>query len=189
MREQQTPLSERDDEASQVIEQQRLAALDMQTIHYITGENAEFTPTEGGFVRMKFRDKECDRIAVHRCFPFTEPDSFLSIRDQEGNELGILRHIQDVPEQTQQLLRSQMALRYFLPKIQKVNHLKEEYGYSYWDVVTDKGACRFTASSHNAVARLSDTRLIIQDIHGNRYEIEDIYQLTPKEIKKIDLFI
>ena len=56
-------------------------------------------------------------------------------------------------------------------------------------MVTDKGACRFTASSHNAVAKLSETRLIIQDIHGNRYEIEDVYKLTPKEIKKIDLYI
>lgn len=187
MREQQKPAAH--DEAAQVIEQQRLAALDMQSIHYITGENAVFSATEGGFVRMKFREKECERIAVHRCFPFTDPDRFLSIRDQDGNELGIIRALSDLPEETQELLRRQMALRYFLPKILKVHSVKEEYGYSYWDVITDKGACRFTASSHNAVAKLSETRLIIQDIHGNRYEIEDVYKLTPKEIKKIDLYI
>ncbi len=177
------------DEASQVIEQQRLAALDMQSIHYIDKDNAKFSLTEGGFVRMEFRGKTCERIAVHRCFPFTQPDDFLSIRDEEGNELGIIHHLSDLSKEDQELLTRQMALRYFLPKIQKVNSVKDEYGYSYWDVVTDKGACRFTCSNHNAVAKLSETRLVIEDIHGNRYEIEDIYKLTPKEIKKIDLYI
>ena len=43
--------------------------------------------------------------------------------------------------------------------------------------------------SGNAVVSLSDSRLMITDIDGNRYEIPDFYQLSVLERKKLDLFI
>ena len=41
----------------------------------------------------------------------------------------------------------------------------------------------------NAVIHLSDSRLLVTDIDGNRYEIPDFYQLSVVERKKLDLFI
>jgi hypothetical protein len=41
------------------------------------------------------------------------------------------------------MLREQLELRYFNPKITRIKHVREEYGYAYWDVGTDRGDCRF----------------------------------------------
>jgi len=178
------------EEGAETIEKQQKAAERMLNIRYIDRDNAVFTATGGGFVRMEMGEETCERIAVHRCFPFTQPEQFLSIRDEEQNELGLVRSLSDLSEEAAALLREQMDLRYFLPQIIKVNSIKDEYGYSYWDVVTDKGGCRFTCrTGGNTVAKPSENRLMVTDINGNRFELADITKLTPKEMKMIDLYI
>ncbi|MDF2567651.1 MAG: hypothetical protein K0R90_1107 [Oscillospiraceae bacterium] len=177
------------DEAAELIEVQKKSAEEMLQIKYITKQNAEFLATSGGFVCMKFGEKECKRIALHRCFPFSCPENFISVRDEQGNEIGIIRSLDDLDKKTAELLISQMEMRYFLPQIQAISSIKDEYGYSYWEVSTDKGECRFTCNSNGSVIRLSETRVIITDISGNRYEIADIYKLLPKELKKLDMYI
>ena len=85
-------------------------------------------------------------------------------------------------------IKKQLELRYFTPKITGINKVKEEYGYSYWDVATDRGPCRFTADQ-NGVVKLSQTRLIINDVDGNRFELPDVTALSSKELRMIDLYI
>ena len=68
--------------------------------------------------------------------------------------------------------------------------LKEEYGYTYWSVLTDKGKVKFTSASGSAGAVIQDgNRVIIKDSDENRFEIEDITALSSKEMKKLDLYL
>ena len=41
----------------------------------------------------------------------------------------------------------------------------------------------------DSVVSLSDARILITDIDGNRYEITDFYKLSAAEKKKLDIFI
>ena len=41
----------------------------------------------------------------------------------------------------------------------------------------------------NAVVRLSDCRLLITDLDENRFEIRDVFALSQKEQRKLDLFL
>ena len=36
---------------------------------------------------------------------------------------------------------------------------------------------------------IGPNRYLVNDLDGNRFEIPDLYKLTPREIKKLDLFI
>ncbi len=158
----------------------------------LTGENAQFSRTEGGFVALKYGEKEYDRVGVYLTFPLTNPEEFISIReaDEKAREIGIIEKLSQIPKEQQEMLREQIKLRYFMPVITKVLDVKDEYGYAYWNVVTSFGACRFTTQmSGDAVIHLSDSRLLVTDIDGNRYEIPDFYQLNVMERKKLDLFI
>ena len=77
-----------------------------------------------------------------------------------------------------------MALLYIL------NSIKDEYGFAYFDVLTDHGRCKFAIHmGRGSVVNLSDTRLMITDLDKNRFEIPDIGTLTPIELKKLDLFL
>ena len=174
-------------------------------MHFLTGENARFRRTEGGFVALTVKEageekhseteagtREYDRVGVYLTFPLTNPEEFISIReaDEKAKEIGIIEKLSQLEKDQQEMLREQIKLRYFSPVITKVLDVKDEYGYAYWNVVTTFGACRFTTQmSGDAVIHLSDSRLLVTDIDGNRYEIPDFYQLGVMERKKLDLFI
>lgn len=158
----------------------------------LTAENAVFARTEGGFLSLKFQEKEYKRVGVYLTFPLTNPEEFISIReaDEKAKEIGMVESISVLPADQQEMLREQIRLRYFMPVIKKVMDVKEEYGYAYWHVETGFGVCRFTTHmSNDAVVTLGESRLIVTDIDGNRYEIPDFYALSVQEKKKLDLFI
>ena len=88
------------------------------------------------------------------------------------------------------MLEQQLNLHYFTPVIQKIMDIKDEYGYAYLHVMTDRGECGFTINmGGNAVVRLTDSRLLITDLDENRFEIPDVFRLTQKEQRKLDLFL
>lgn len=158
----------------------------------LTSENAMFSRTEGGFLALKFGDKEYERVGVYLTFPLTNPDEFISIReaDEKAKEISIIRSIKDLHKDEQEMICEQVRLRYFMPIIRKVLDVKDEYGYAYWHVTTDFGSCRFTTHmGGDAVVNLGEARYQVTDIDGNRYEIPDLYSLTVMERKKLDLFI
>ena len=161
-------------------------------MRFLTGENAVFSRTQGGFISLKTPEKEYARVGVYLTFPLTNPDEFISIReaDEKAKEIGMIEKLSALSKDQQDMLREQIKLRYFMPIITKVLDVKDEYGYAYWNVTTTFGSCRLTTQmSGNAVIHLSDSRLLVTDIDGNRYEIPDFYQLSVMERKKLDLFI
>ncbi len=161
-------------------------------MRFLSSDNAVFSRTPGGFISLKTKDREYARVGVYLTFPLTNPEEFISIReaDEKAKEIGMVEKLSQLPADQQEMLREQIKLRYFMPVITKVLDVKDEYGYAYWNVVTTFGACRFTTQmSGNAVIHLSDSRLLVTDIDGNRYEIPDFYQLGVMERKKLDLFI
>ena len=175
-----------------ILEQEKKAVAEIIAIKPITRDNAIFQRTEGGFVSLDYGERQYPRVAVHRCFPFSDPSRYISIRepDNDGREIGLILDLKDLSEETQSILEEQMALRYFTPHILQIRDIKEEYGYSYWEVVTDKGACRFTVRmGAGSVYPIGPNRYLVNDLDGNRFEIPDLYRLTPREIKKLDLFI
>ncbi len=164
----------------------------MLRIRYINNENADFTRTGTGFLSLKIEDEFYPRVQVVRMFPFMHRDEFLSVRtpDERSKEIGIIEKLSDMDSETVAMLQEQLTLRYFTPTITKIFGIKDEYGYAYWDVLTNYGSCRFTIQmGGNAVVHLSDTRILIIDIDENRFEIPDIMALSNGERKKLDLFL
>ena len=161
-------------------------------MRFLTKENAKFARTEGGFVSLKFGEKEYSRVGVYLTFPLTEPEEYISIReaDEKAKEIGLIEKLSQLDKDQQEMIREQIKLRYFMPTITKVLDIKDEYGYAYWNVATSFGACRFTTRmSGDAVVNLGESRMLVTDIDGNRYEIPDFYRLSVAERKKLDLFI
>jgi len=165
---------------------------DLLAMRFLTGENAVFSRTEGGFLALKVGDKNYTRVGVYLTFPLTNPEEFISIREanEKAKEIGIIEKLSLLPGDQQEMIREQIRLRYFMPVITKILDVKDEYGHAYWHVMTSFGVCRFTTQmSGDAVISLSDSRLMVTDIDGNRYEIPNFYKLSVTERKMLDLFI
>lgn len=174
------------------IEQMEQEVEEMTSLRYLTKDNAVFERTEGGFVSLAYDGKKWERVQVIRLFPFTEPNQFISIRtvEERSKEIGVIADMKQVSKETTKMLEEQLNLHYFTPVIQKIINIKDEYGYAYFHVMTDRGECRFTINmGSNAVVRLTDTRLLITDLDENRFEIPDVLKLSQKEQRKLDLFL
>ncbi len=165
---------------------------EMLKINLLNENNTEFIRTEGGFLSIKHGDTTYPRVHVVRMFPFTDPDRYISVRttDEHSKEIGIIEDMAELSSKTAGLIREQLDLRYFTPVITGIKSIKDEYGYAYFDVMTDRGECRFAIHMGGSdVVHLSETRILITDIDENRFEIPDILKLTPGERKKLDLFL
>jgi len=65
-----------------------------------------------------------------------------------------------------------------MPIIERVKWVREEYGVVYWSVETDRGPRDFVCRGlRDAVVEVGDTRLLLTDVDGNRFEIPDYTQL------------
>lgn len=161
------------------------------SIRYIGPENTEFTQTSGGFISLKIEpDEFYSRINLYRIFPFSKQNEYISIRDSEGKEIGIIRSLKQFPAETIELFEVELNRRYFSPIISKVDSIKEEFGYSYWNVQTDAGPKRFTVQrGSNNVIPITDQRILLIDVDGNRFEIPDYRKLDEKHVKIVETIL
>jgi len=160
-------------------------------IRYLNPDEIILRKTEGGFLALQIGDSEkYDRVNLYRAFPFSKENEFISVRDSEGKEIGILRSLDDFSGEKRALLLGELNRRYFTPIIERIHSIKEEFGYVYWDVKTDAGYRRFTIKrDENSVINIDGKRVLIIDVDGNRFEIPDVEALDAKSYKKIELLI
>ena len=178
------------EEKNAVLEQAGQLADEVLETRWLTPENAVFTSTSGGFVSLTYQEERYERVLFFRAFPFSAPNEYISVRreDENNREIGMIEGLNAFDELTQKMIEEQLSLRYFMPQIKKIHEIKEQYGYSYWHVSTNKGECRFTVDQ-NGVAKLSETRLILSDVDGNRFELPDVTKLSAKELRMVDLYM
>lgn len=164
----------------------------MLAMNILTPKNAEFRETVGGFVAVTVNGEDKGHVNIIRTFPLSDADEYLSVRLPDGKqeEIGLIEKLSDFPKETVDVISKQLKLRYFMPIITKIVEVKEEYGYTYWTVETNKGKAKFASSSGSAGAVIRHNNgVIVKDSNENRYLIEDLDKLTPKELKKLDLYL
>jgi len=156
-------------------------------IEFLTPENAVFSKTPGGFLRLVKDGATYERVSLFRTFPFTLGDRYLSVRDLDGKEIGIIKDMDVFPPEAVEAFKAELARRYFTPTITRIKSMKEEFGYAYWEVETDSGPRRFTVRDmQQNLFLISPVHVMIVDIDGNRFDIPDYTALDPVSRKYID---
>jgi hypothetical protein len=158
-----------------------------QSIRFFEPEKLRFWRTPGGVVRMEVEGEcSCLKVVVARAFPLSHPDEYLSLRDGNKKELGMLRRLRDVPKEARRLLEEEIDRRYFLPRIDRIEQIRERFGIAEWEVVTSRGPRKFvTKSVHDSVIEPEPNRYLVTDVDGNRYEIADLTEMEPTSAKRL----
>lgn len=161
-----------------------------QELSFLQPEKLKFAKTPGGVLSLRIGRKLYPRVHAYRAFPLSDSETFISIRDAEDEEIGMLESLAQLPDDMAVLVTEELESRYFTPVVNKVLSLKEEFGYVYWDVDTNAGRSRFTARiGHNAAIQLDERRIIVVDVDGNRFELQDYTALEPKYQRIVELLL
>ena len=181
--------------------------LELAEVIYLTADNSRFYRTKNGFpaleaVLPKITDdleaeqdktpvkQDLGRVFFHRCFPFETPDEYISVLNKDGREYAMIRHLNELPAEAQEIIRAELDRKYLCPTVIKIKSLKEKLGYSFWEVESDVGELTFSMhDTYRNIARVGGGMLIITDVDGNRYRIEDVAKLDRKSFKKIELYL
>jgi len=171
---------------------------DVAQIHYLTKDNTEFK-IKNEFLTLKTavkneegvaEDKEFPRVFLHRAFPFDDPFSYISVLDKDLKEIGLIKKIDEFPEDIANILKSELTRKYYAPKVEKILSVKERYGFSYWKVLTDAGEMTFTLQdTYRSILKVGNGRVFIIDMDGNRYEIPNVEDLEFASYRKIELYL
>lgn len=102
-------------------------------------------------------------------------------------ELGILRSLADLPPEGQDLLAAEIEKAYFVPRILRIHSIEERFGIQRWEVTTDRGRRAFELTERSHLRPFDNARLVVKDVDGNRYLIEDARLLDRRSQQWLDL--
>jgi hypothetical protein len=123
-------------------------------------------------------------------FPLSGPGQMLSLRDDEGQEIGLIESVRDLDNESREVIREELERSYFMPEIVDILEISEQRNLVEWEVLTDRGQRTFHVRNvRRNVRRLGQSRLVIKDFHGNRYEVRDWMKLPLHAQKLLEPYV
>lgn len=155
-------------------------------INYIDGPEVKITENDGIFVDVEFfftKEKKCG-LEPHRLFAKSGSDKYIALLDEEGNQVAIIRDINNLEPASQLVVRRALEEYYMIPRIKRFIKMTEKYKIWMWTAETDRGIVTFEIRNHiHSVKPLYDGRVLIKDADDNRYEIPDYRKMDKRSIK------
>lgn len=157
----------------------------------LTKENTSFFLSSTGLLMVKCEEAEFEgRAFLSLAFPFKTETEFISVQNEEKEEIGMITSLSDFEESQRCLLSSELKKKYFSPKIQKIVKITDYLGSTFWDCQTDHGFLKFTVRDpHRSIIRIGEERAFVVDVDGCRWEIESLSALDKKSHAKIELYL
>jgi hypothetical protein len=161
---------------------------------YLTPERVCFERNEDTLSLTVDGEKHYRRVILRSCFPVSQETRYLSVRDASGeeqSEIGVIEDWQSLDESDREAVAEELGLHYFVPAIQRVVGVKDELGFLYWTVDTDKGHKEFVMRNNviRHAREVSPGRWLLIDVNQARYEVPDIGAMDRASQKLIQRYL
>lgn len=162
--------------------------LDAADVTFEAGPDGELVATAGG---VRYAD-----VKPTRTHPLSDPDRYVSLAgtvDGKSAEFGVLRALSALDPAARKLVDDALARRYLGATILIIHRIREEMGFMYWDVTTDRGARqlvvpRWTQANVAETGSRGEGRVVL-DVWGNRALIPDVSRLDENSRSQFELFV
>ena len=128
-------------------------------------------------IHLKGRSEPLRDVRVARCFPWTLPDQYISVRTSEGKEVLLLESLDDLEVKARERIERELREKVFNPRIQRVLDFSDDFGVVSITAQTDRGEVTFQIRSRDDVRVLGPSRALLRDADGNVYELADMSAL------------
>lgn len=117
-------------------------------------------------------------IKIVRLFPLHQPDQYLSVQNDNKEEIGIIMEVAELDAESRRLVAEELERRYLMPVVRRIVRIKERFGTVDWWVETSRGSRKFTMRDlRENLMQPSPNRFLLTDVDGNRYDVSDIEAL------------
>ncbi len=136
------------------------------------------------------------RVVLRCCFPVSDEVSYLSVRqtkqdEDEEREIGVIEDWTLLRPEDRAAVAAELGLHYFVPQITRVRSIREEFGFLYWSVRTDRGPKDFVMRNNvvHYAREVGPNRWLLIDVNLARYEIPDLAKLDAHSQKLVKRFL
>ena len=148
----------------------------------LTKDNCKITQTDLYLIKLEMADGTIyEELEPRRLFPHTDLDHYITIIDENENEIALIKDINDVDKGSREAILSCFDGFYMIPKINQVVGVQDKFGALKLSVMTERGYVEFRIRNrHSDMKTYPGDRVIIRDSNDNRYEIENLNNLDRK---------
>lgn len=141
---------------------------------YLTNKD-KITVYENNLVNIERENGECyEALEPRRLFPVSNLETYVTLLNKDGEEIAIIRAINDLSEQSKKVIRASLDNYYLVPKITRIISVTEKYGTLRWEVETDRGVKSFDIRNRNHDIKVQKSGAVrVRDADDNRYVIDD----------------
>lgn len=126
------------------------------------------------------RRGEARPVWVRRCFPWSQPGRFISLRDHEKDEFALIRDLDDLDPDSRAVLAAALIEAGFVLEVQRVLDIDEEVEIRSWKVETVQGPRSFQTRLDDWPRPTPGGGLLIRDVAGDLYHVADPSALDPR---------
>jgi hypothetical protein len=112
-------------------------------------------------------------VRVHRCFPWSEPGRFLSLRDSENRELAMVANLNDLDKRSREALEEALLEAGFVLRVSRILSVEEEVEIRTWKVETEQGPRSFQTRLDDWPWEVPGGGVVIRDVAGDLYHVPD----------------
>lgn len=120
-----------------------------------------------------------EAVNISRCFPWTAPRQFLSLRNAEGEEKLFLTSLDDLDPDSRKIMETEIARSSGTFRIASIQSLKKEIELRCWEVTTLQGPRSFQTELDEWPRELPDGSFLVEDLFGDLYVVPPLEHLDP----------
>lgn len=163
----------------------------MSALHTVTASRFELESTPfGKLVLTNAEGERFEGVVPVRAFPIQSPEDGISLVNTEGREVAWVDRLSDVPQPAQDLIRTELATREFMPVIARIVSVSSYSTPCTWAVETDRGDTEFVLRGDEDIRRIGKgNALLIADAHGIQYLVRDQFAMDGHSRRVLDRFL
>jgi len=119
-------------------------------------------------------------VWVRRCFPWSKPSQYVSLRDDEENEFALVRDFGDLDSESRDALGVALAEAGFVLRVARIIDIDEEVEIRNWKVGTLHGVRTFQTRLDDWPREVPGGGVLIRDVAGDLYLVSDPEGLDKK---------
>ena len=128
-------------------------------------------------------------VVVRRCFPWSESNRWISLRDDDQKEVALVEDPALLPEVSRTALLDALAEAGFVFEVTRVMQVEEEVEIRHWRVDTRQGARTFQTRLDDWPRALPGGGFLLRDVAGDLYRLPEPARMDRKSRELLWAFV